>query len=514
MSLFKERRVKFLALAVLVSVMIIWKPWAGLEPRARGLTFGVDTAGGIRGVLLLENYAALGAQDNTISKLQARIDPYSLFGTRFRALGDNYILFETTQLDDRTRELLTKQGRLELYIANELVLTDDDIASFYTPSSVATGYSSIPLAYTSAGAKTLETAGEGKLGLPGVIYLDRPSDAIMIFENGILSKLSKLTYDNAAQAFTCTAEDAYTGGEVYYTLLVPAIESSAEDFSQALENLANQAEAKPRVLLLGNTEDFTDIIENISENFEIESIPQLSGESEDKWIKRACGIISDFPVAGGPWSSRIVVEASLQDARNLYAILSNKSPTELSIVSESEIEARLGTRFGVEIIIAAVIALDVLFMFIYHRYGHLKICLAFVGFTLCELLITLGGASVLGLTLGLPELAGLLLVIGTGINHQLTTTDAVLPGGKLETAGAGWRVSQTLPLIYASLFVTLAAVAPIAALGFGALRGFAAIAITGIILTLLFTRPTYGKVIDAILRSSRASTTQYQNRRR
>lgn len=496
-------------MAVLLSVMLVWRPWGGLEPQARGLKFGVDTAGGFRATLWLENYVGPSTQDDAISKLQARIDPYGLLGTRFRALGENYILFETTQLDDRTKELLTKQGRFELFIENTLILTDDDIKSFYSPSSVGQVYSSISIEYTNEGAQKLETAGEGKTDLPGVVYLDRPSDAILIFDAQILSELSEdgITYDNGAWMFAYkTAE--YTGEELEYTLRVPAVGISVENLSaQALEYLDSQVGIKLRVLLLGNTGDFANIIENIPESYQIESIPKRNGESGDTWIKRACGVISDPPVYLGVWVKRIIVKANLQDAKDICAILSNKSPAELSLMSEAEIEARLGDGFMGEVLLAGAVAAAGVLLLIYYRYRRWKICLAFVGFTLCELSITLGGASVLGLILGLPELGGLLVVIGSGIDHQLTMTDAVLRGGHPERAGAGWRASRTLPLIYASIFITLAAMVPIAALGFGALRGFAIIVITGTILTLLLSRPIYSKVIDAILASGRASST-------
>ncbi|MDI6883810.1 MAG: hypothetical protein QMD00_01535 [Hadesarchaea archaeon] len=578
MSLFKERRVKLLALAVLISVMLVWRPWGGLEPRARGLNFGVDIAGGYRAVLWLDvshvtirtstdnldsawnsirsalednlnttvnlvarypaenrivvevgksvtsafvqeiiggsgtvvdvqNSATPSTLDDAISKLHARIDPYGLLETRFWTLGENYILFETAQLDYYTKELVTKQGRLELFIENELVLTDKNIEIFGTPVSAGRVYSSIPIRYTEEGEQKLKTASKGKTGLAGAVYLDRPSDAILIFDERVLNELSKLTYDNATRMFTYTTTE-YTGEELQYTLRVPAIGTSVENLSpEALEYLESPDGVKLRALLLGSTDDFARIIENVPARYRVESIPQLSGESKDKWIKRACGVISDLPVYLGVGSGRIVVEVSLQEARNLRTILSNKSPTELSLRSEAEIGSRLGAGFMREALIAGAVAVAGVFLLIYYRYRRWKICLVFIGFTLCELLITFGGASVLGLTLGLPEIGGLLVVIGTGIDHQLTTTDEVLRGVHPEKAGAGWRASRTLPMIYASIFMTLAAVVPIAVLGFGALRGFAAIAITGTVLAFLFTRPTYPKAIDAILTSSRASAT-------
>ncbi len=496
MSVFRQRRFGLLLLAVFISVMLVWKPWGGLEPQARGLNFGVDIAGGSRIILAVEN-ATPKTQNDVIYALQARLDPYGTLGTQFRTLGENLILFESAGLDPgRTRELLTKQGRLEIFIENELVLTDEDIKSFDTPTSAGPVYSSIPIEYTEEGTQKLETAAEGKIGLPSVVYLDRPSDAILIFDEGIL-ETSVLVYDNGARMFRST-------GELEYSLFVSAAGTSVENLSpQALEYLESQAGIKLRVLLLGDMEDFTRIIENIPASYRVESIPKLSGESGDKWIKRACGVISDFPVGLGVGVNRIVVEADLQDARDLRAILSNKLPAELSLTSEAEIEARLGDEFVGEALVAGAVALAGVCLLIYFRYRHWRICLVIAGITLCELVITLGAASAFGLSLGLPELAGLLVVISTGIDHQLIVTDEMLRGGLPQGKGVsmGWRASRALPMVYAAIFMIIAVMIPIAWLGFGAIRGFTILTISGTILALLFTRPIYARIINTILAS-------------
>jgi preprotein translocase subunit SecD len=497
MSLFRQRRFGLLLLVVFISVMLVWRPWEGLGPQARGLNFGVDITGGYRVILGLENSVTASTQADTISKLQARIDPYGLLGTRFRTLGENCILCETTQLNDRTKELLTKQGRLELFIGDGLILTDEDITSFGAPMSVSSVYSSIPIKYTDEGwGEKLAVVAQYLENSAGVVYLDRPSDAILVFNEEILKEIPQLTYDNITGMFVYMA-----GGSLQYTLLVSAVGTSVENLSpQALSYLENQAGAKQRVLLLGSMENFTQIIEKIPASYQVENISRIKGESEYQWIKRACGIISDFQVSLGVGDNRIIVEANLQDTRDIRAILSNKTPTKLSIVGETEVEASLGGGFVREALIAGAVALAGVFLLIYFRYRRWKICLAITGITICEFAITLGAISVLGLAIGLPEIGGVLLVIGTGIDHQLIVTDEMLQGGspQAKSVSVGWRASRALIIIYAAMSVIIAATIPIALLGFSAIRGFTIIVIIGTILALLFTRSFYAKIIDAI----------------
>ncbi len=496
MSLFRQRRFGLLLLVVFISAMLVWRPWGGLEPQARGLNLGVDIAGGYRAVLWLENSVTASTHADTVSKLQARIDPYGLLGTRFRTLGENCILCETTQLNGRTKELLTKQGRLELFIGDGLILTDEDITSFGAPTSVSSVYSSIPVKYTEEGGERLKVVAETTGNSAGVVYLDRPSDVILIFNEEMLKEIPQLTYDNSTRMFVYT-----TGEGLQYTLLVQAVGTSVENLSQqALDYLENQAGAKQRVLLLGSMENFTHVIEKIPASYQVENISRLKGESEYKWIKRACGIISDFQVSLGVGLDRIIVEANLQDTRDIRTILSNKTPAELSIIDETEVEASLGGGFVREALIAGAVALAGVFLLIYFRYRRWKICLAIIGITVCEFAITLGVTSVLGLAIGLPEIGGLLLVIGTGIDHQLIVTDEMLQGGspQAKSVSVGWRASRALTMVYATMSVIIAATIPIALLGFSAIRGFTIITISGTILALLFTRSFYAKIIDAI----------------
>lgn len=557
-----------MVLAVLLSVLLVWKPWGGLALQPKGLKFGVDIAGGSRAILGIEVSHVtietatedLGAAWNTIrsalenslntsinlvaqypvehrmvveigksvtrdfiqsiisgsgavvevkenstqntqseaiSKLQARIDPYGTLGTQFRALGDdnNYALLETTELDSHTKKLLETQGWLEIFIDNERVLTSTDIKSFYAPAAASAWYTGIPFHLTDDGAKKLEAAAKDKTDHPGVVYLDRPSDAILIFDEGILGELSELEYDNVTHTFRMKSTPPYT-------LQVPAVWTAKDNFSEhAREYLENNREEKLRVIILGNPAEFTGAIENIPPSYRRENIPQLSGEDEDKWVKRACGIISDLSIGLGVGEGRILAEVSLQEARDLRVILSNRSPAKTSVVSEAAIGPRLGAGFAGEILIAGTVAFAAVFLLVYHRYRRWKISLALVGITLCELAITLGAASVLGLTIGLPELGGLLIIIGIGIGHLLIATDEMLRGGvpKAEKVSVGWRISRTLAMVYALIFVVIAAMVPIALLGFGALRGLAIITIPGTILALLLTRPTYVRIIDAIM---------------
>jgi hypothetical protein len=433
---------------------------------------------------------------NVISEIRARVDPYGLQGLRIRTLGENCLLCETAQFNDRIQKLLTKEGRLEVFIENLLLLTNNDFKTFHPPASAGALYSVIRVDYTEDGEiKVKAVAGDNtRIAL---IYLDRPSDAILVFDEGMLDEISKLRYDNDAREFRSK--------ELEYPLLVPAVGTSAENLSpSALEFLVSQAGIKQRIVLLGDIQNFTGIVEEIkkiSPGYLIENVSRMRGETADQWVKRTCGLISALPIAEGILRNALVIEGGLQEARDIRTLLTHKSPAELSALGEPvRVEAMFGVGAAGEVLVAGAVASACVFLLVYFRYRRWKISLAVVGMVICELAMTLGATSVLGIAVGLSELGAILLIITLGLGHMIVITDEMLKGVTPQVeVSVGWRASRALRIVYIALFLIIAAMLPIGLLGLVSVRGFVLIAVSGTILALLFTRSFYPRVVDAIM---------------
>jgi preprotein translocase subunit SecD len=601
MSVFRERRIALLLLAVFLSIMLVWSPWRAVDSKmegalgrpaqyTRGLHFGVDIIGGSRIILALEAshvtfeitqddventwwraivpqlednlyvsiktisfdpttrqaVAEIGrsitenlieaiigdfgsvvriekrttseTRDEVIEILGTRVDPTGLRGAQFRPLGANLVLYEIPGLlPGEAETLLGKPGRLEIFFENEVLLRGEDIVSVDVPypSSERAQTADLPFRLTDDGAVRFRDAAAGKADYPTVIYVDRPTDVIVVFDNEILGELpTLLEYDLDEKMFKGS-----TGVGVGYSLRVSAIGTAKDELSpQARQFLEEQAGLKLKVRLLG---DFSpSIVENLSALYTVESIPRLTLEGTDKsaeeWVKEACGLKSvvtitpelaaDFAAGKIAKDLRITITRSslddaMNEARNLRVVLSERLPVEITVESETPIEARLGAEFLKQTLIVGIVALLGIWVLVYLRYRHLLIGLAIVGIMICELLITLGAASVLGWAIGLPELGGLIIVIGTGIDHQIIITDEVLRGGPPGTkvVSLSGRVSRAFAIIFVAVATTIAAMVSLAWLGFGAMRGFALITITGVLIAVLVTRPAYARIVSAIV---------------
>jgi len=474
--------------------------------------------GNLGNVVKIEKKITPETINDVISILVARVDPYGLRGAQLRSLGANLVLYEIPGLlPGEAETLLGKPGRLEIFLENEILLRGEDIVSVDTPypSRERVQTADLPFRLTDDGAVRFRDAAAGKANYPTVIYVDRPTDVTVVFDNEILGEpLGLLEYDLNEKMFKGS-----TGEGMEYSILVSAIGTAKDELSpQAQQFLEEQAGLKLKVCLLG---DFSlSIVENLSALYTVESIPRQTTEGTEKsveeWIKEACGLKSvititpelaaDFAAGKIAKDLRITITRSslddaMSEARNLRVVLSERLPVEIAIESETLIEARLGAEFLKQAIIAGVAALLGVWVLVYLRYRHWLIGLAIVGTMICELFITLGAASLIGWTIGLPELGALIIVIGTGIDHQIIITDEVLrgglPGAKMVSLSA--RVSRAFAVIFVAVATTIAAMTLLAIVGFGQMRGFALIIITGLLIAVLVTRPAYARIVSAIV---------------
>jgi preprotein translocase subunit SecD len=124
--------------------------------------------------------------------------------------------------------------------------------------------------------------------------------------------------------------------------------------------------------------------------------------------------------------------------------------------------------------------------------------------SISEIIIILGVASVIHWTIDLAAMAGIIAAIGTGVDHQIVITDESLMekgGEKRKWKSIKKRVENAFFIIFTSAFTTIAAMAPLAYLSLGMLRGFAVTTIIGLLIGITITRPAYGNIAKILLKN-------------
>ena len=464
-------------------------------------------------------------REEVTNLLQTRVDPAGLLGVQSRPMGANLVLFEVPAMDpERAKALLGQTGRLEAFIENTLVMTADDIeqvGSIKISETSGVYKYEVPLTISQDGANKFAAASEGKGNYPFVIYLDRPDDAVLLFNNQLLTNMpTGLTYDNTARTFRITISGTQGVSESRsYDLLVSFIPISKDNLdNETLQTIQEMYATKNRAIFLGSVTDFsenvTGSVKAIFTENKVEYLPKTSEtETTESWLQRACGLQSAptiSPDIAGKVSqnveisgSRETYESAESEASDLKTVLQQRLPVKVSFAGESSIPARLGSEFAFDILKAAIAAVIAVGVLVYLRYRRPSIVGAIMLTMGSEVLVTIGIASGLRQTIGLAEIAAILAVIGTGVEQQLIITDEMLRRG-LPNAGPrlmslSGRIAKAFAVIFAAAATTIAAMATLFFVGYGAMKGFAIVMSIGVLAAILVTRPAYGKIAGAVV---------------
>lgn len=175
-------------------------------------------------------------------------------------------------------------------------------------------------------------------------------------------------------------------------------------------------------------------------------------------------------------------------------------PVNVELVGSGQVDASLGDQFKKQAVLAGLLSMLAVAGVVYRRYGKKQILVPMVATSVSEVLMILGFAAAVGWQLDLPSIAGIIAVIGTGIDHLVIITDEVLYEGKLPPTKVYLsRITRAFSIIFAAAATTIIAMSPLVVMGFGALKGFAITTIVGVLIGVLIARPVYGKVIKEVL---------------
>ena len=228
------------------------------------------------------------------------------------------------------------------------------------------------------------------------------------------------------------------------------------------------------------------------------------GEATQNNIGRRLAIVLDNEVISAPTiqsailggSGVITGNFSAEEANNLAMLLrSGALPAELSVLEERTVGAGLGADSIKSGVIASIIGLIAVVIFMIAAYGLFGIFTTMTVFI--NLFLMLGVMSVIGTTLTLPGIAGIILTIGMAVDANVLIFERMREEVKLgrstrDAADAGFTEAWTT--IVDSNLTTLVAALVLFWFGTGPVRGFAVTLAIGIA-TSMFTSVTVTRLI-------------------
>lgn len=196
------------------------------------------------------------------------------------------------------------------------------------------------------------------------------------------------------------------------------------------------------------------------------------------------------------------VDNTLKNMKKLQTVLSTGSlPTSLDVVKSDTVSPILGEEFLRNAMFIGFIAIVAVGVLVFVRYRKLAIALPLLLTSFSEIIVILGFASFVGWNIDLAAIAGIIIAIGTGVDHQIVIADETLKRTTVSFA-ASWKekIKRAFFIIMGAYFTTVAAMFPLWFAGAGLLRGFAITTIFGITAGVFISRPAFAQVIEILLR--------------
>ncbi|MEW6592816.1 MAG: hypothetical protein AB1305_03950 [Candidatus Hadarchaeota archaeon] len=356
MPLYKQGRFIALALVVLISLMAVWNPAAGLAPQARGVDFGVEFSGGTRlSIGAQTTQATIQTSENNVDAVWSSI--HQALSTYFEAFlvsmdqgskqmvvdvgaavtkeqiqsligGLGQVLDASSKASQPTlnnmasalTRRLDQYGLLGVRIKpmGENGVTVD--SSFSIPQNIATTQSRFEMIID--GVTVASNSNISRIDAPSVadsfarlplIFTAGSPENFNIYVKGRENRPLTAYLDRPVDA-VLVVDAAFISGLTLFTydengmffmetslrhrVEVTALKSPKDSMSAAaLQFLPANIGAKFRVILHGSYSDYSDNFRNdIPVGYKVEYLAPLSGETSDQWLMRAAGLKSIFPI--------------------------------------------------------------------------------------------------------------------------------------------------------------------------------------------------------------------------
>jgi protein-export membrane protein SecD len=458
----------------------IQKPGLGIEVAANQggrLSFGLDLIGGTR--VLLEPTANVSSAtiDQVIATLQTRINIYGLRESKFQPVtdlsGNRYIQIEMAGgSPQEVQDLLAKQGTFTAKIPRTLRFTNGGATLLNT--SVRSSDSAIIIdGKTYAVNSTFRLA-----GMDWEVANVTADMAVVIptVYTGADVKSVCLT----EQPGVCTSRVQRTTGGWEFDFQITTSQDAADRFADATRGL--QAIVDPKT---GSSYLESRIV------FYIDNKPVTDLSISSDLAGRALA----SPLINGFRTSR---DDALKEKLKLQSILqSGALPVPLEIVRIDSISATLGSGFIYASALAGVLATAAVGALIFIRYRRWRVALPVMATSISEVIIILGVIALIGYTLDLAAIAGIIATVGTSVDSQVMLVDELLSGAQIYTLRQ--RIKRAFFMIFGSAATIIAAMLPLAIIGIGVMRGFAIVTMLGVFIGIGITRPAFARIAEKII---------------
>ena len=487
-----------------------------------GVKYGIDFSGGVRIPILLEKSVDSVTMEEMVSTIKTRAAAFGLAEVKVRPIGDSELYVElpasSPQLAADVENLLSKQGVYQGVVDGKVAVKGEEIYTgtiVRVPTQYLQGADwGVSFTVTQSGARRFAETAKGKPNYPLYMFLDRPSDAILVISNEELMSSAKeqVVPISKTRALELATSALRLEGNDLPVYLEEDLEKNFSLVPKDNRTKAIVTEGSPLVPLL--SEAGFAVEEKSAEDMTPQYLVSPDSTATDAVVTwKAVGLLSaprlvpsvtegipnfnyqiSGPAAGATQQERTLDAAKKE--RELESILKGGAlPVQITIGSKTVVPAPLGEEFLRLSLIGVAFALVAISLMVAIRYRHLQIILPMMFISFAEIVVLM--AIVGSFTIDLSAMAGILAAIGVSVDAQIIVTDELLK--KEEEARK--RLEKAFSIITTSVMVAVIAMLPLLLIsGLVEIIGFATSTILGSLLGLFISRPAYGAMVERMLK--------------
>lgn len=495
-----------------------------------GIHFGIEFVGGTQIPVTLQHSVNISTMSSLISSLDQRLSTFGLEQVTVEGIGASqlYVIVPKASQSqiNQTISLIEAQGRFDGVVNGREALNGSGILRDSIGAVPPVQYNNtvkwqVNFFITAQAEKPFAQAAFGQANKPLYMFLDRPTSA------AILINSSWLADPNAGVSASVGLHQMQSvlelGNETVPVITVSNANSSissAESFfaSPSSEDKYRTilASANINQSLLSHLKglNYTIILEsqaNMTPNYLNATLPSANASLVDSWAM--VGLISAPVLSPGITNGNVsnsyevsgFVPFSVPPTQKL-GFAENQSKTIASVLSggalpvavipgtPTTIPPTLGSRFLYISGLALLIAIIFVSLFIVVRYRKMFLVMPILITTLMELFIILSIIGLIG-TIDLAAVAGMIAVIGTGVDAQVIITDEIV-SRKLDLS-AQTLLNNAFYIVWADAALLVVAMLPLFfSTSLVDVIGFSEATIFGALLSVFITRPAYGAIVS------------------
>ena len=509
----------------IITLIVIVAALAALDLHY-GVHLGIEFAGGTQIPVTLEHSVNASAMSALIASLQQRVSTFGLKEVTVEGIGNNevYVIIPTVSASDinQTVGIIQSQGRFDGIVNGKEALNGSDILKGsigeLTPQAAnGTVTWTVTFFITQSAATKFASVVFGQANKPLYMFLDRPTSTA-IFVNGSIpvNSTSLISQASVLGAVQSALQDGNS------TIPVQEVYNSNSSVSNA-ERFLEQARGRYTGIIAseGINRSFLSYLRANNYTVKLESRANMTPSLTQVGINQT--VVQSWPIVGlltAPVLNPSITNGNVGDSyeisgvapstiakqkqvayataqtKQIASILSGGAlPVAVIAGTPTTIPPTLGSHFLYISGVAGVLAIVLVSLFIVIRYRKMFLVVPILLTTAMELFIIVSIIGLIG-TIDLAAVAGMIAVVGTGVDAQIIITDEVIARGHEQTS-AKTLLGNAFYIVWADAALLVIAMMPLFfSTSLVSVIGFSESTIIGALLGVLITRPAYGAIIS------------------